>query len=194
MQVRAEAAQKTRERIVDAAVELFLTRWYDEVTLRDVASSSGVALQTVVNHFGSKDQLVADGVERLHAGVETQRGAATPDDLEGALSILVEHYELTGEAAIRALAMEERVPALRPVLDRGRRFHREWVERIFASALAGSPAGPDREQALAARVAALDVYVWKLLRRDVGLSPADTAQVMLDLVAGLDQKNQRRTP
>jgi AcrR family transcriptional regulator len=194
MQSRAAAAQKTRERIVDAAVELLLTRWYDEVTLREVASSSGVALQTVVNHFGSKDQLVADGVERLHARVETQRGAATPDDLEGALSILVEHYELTGEAAIRALAMEERAPALRPVLDRGRRFHRAWVERIFASELAGLPAGPDRERALAARVAALDVYVWKLLRRDLGLSPAATAQVMRDLVVGLDQPNQRRAP
>jgi AcrR family transcriptional regulator len=193
MQVRAAAAQQTRERIVDAAVELFLARWYDEVTLRDVASNSGVALQTVVNHFGSKDQLVAAGVERLHARVETQRGAATPDDLEGALSILVEHYELTGDAAIRALAMEERVPALRPVLDRGRRFHREWVERIFASALAGLPAGLNRERGLAARVAALDVYVWKLLRRDLGLNPAATAQVMRDLVVGLDQPNQGRT-
>jgi AcrR family transcriptional regulator len=192
MQVRAVAAQETRERIVDAAVDLLLTRWYDEVTLRDVAGSSAVALQTVVNHFGSKERLVAEGVERLHARVETQRGAATPDDLEGALSILVEHYELTGEAAIRALAMEERVPALRPVLDRGRRFHRAWVERIFASALAGLSAGPERERALAARVAALDVYVWKLLRRDLGLSPAATAQVMRDLVVGLDKPTQGR--
>jgi AcrR family transcriptional regulator len=146
-----------------------------------------------VNHFGSKDQLVAEGVDRLHARVEAQRGAATPDDLERALSILVEHYELTGDAAIRALAMEERVPALRPVLDRGRRFHREWVERIFASALARSPAGPDRDRALAAHVAALDVYVWKLLRRDLGLSPAVTAKVMHDLAVGLDRPEQRRT-
>lgn len=194
MQARAAAAQQTRERIVDAAVELFLTRWYDEVTLRDVASSSGVALQTVVNHFGSKDQLVAEAVDRLHARVEAQRGAATPDDLEGALSILVEHYELTGDAAIRALAMEERVPALHPVLDRGRRFHRAWVERIFASALARPATGPQHERALAARVAALDVYVWKLLRRDVGLSPAATAQVMHALVVGLDRPNRGWTP
>ena len=194
MQARAAAAESTRERIVDAAVELLLARWYDDVTLREVAKGSGVALQTVVNHFGSKEQLVAAAVEALHARVKTQRGAASPDDLDGAIEILVEHYEITGEAAIRALAMEDRIPALRPVLARGRRFHREWVERIFASALAQVPVGPERERALAAHIAALDVYVWKLLRLDLGLSPAATAQVLRDLVVGLDQPDRRRTP
>jgi AcrR family transcriptional regulator len=64
MHARAAAAQKTRERIVDAAIELFVTRWYDEVTLREVASRSGVSLQTVVNHFGSKERLLAEVVRR----------------------------------------------------------------------------------------------------------------------------------
>ncbi len=193
MQARAAATEQTRARIVDAAIESFLEGWYDEVTLRDVAAQAGVALQTVVNHFGTKEQLFSAGVEAFHERVETQRGAATPDDLDGALAILVQHYEATGDAAIRALALEERVPALRPLLAGGRQSHREWVARIFAATLTQHPAGAERKRALAAHIAALDVYVWKLLRRDLGLSRAATTVAMRDLVSGLDQSQHRRT-
>lgn len=190
---RAAATEETRARIVDAAIEVFLAGWYDEVTLRDVAARAGVALQTVVNHFGTKEELFSSGVQTLHARIEARRDAATPDDLDGALAVLVKHYEATGDGAIRALALEDRVPALRPVLARGRRFHRAWIERIFAATLAEVPAGPQRRRALAAHVAALDVYVWKLLRRDLGLGQAATITVMRDLVTGLDPSPRRRT-
>lgn len=193
MQARAAAAEETRARIVEAAIELFLAGWYDEVTLRDVAAQAGVALQTVVNHFGTKEQVFSAGVQTLHGRIEARRDAATPGDLDGALSVLVEHYEATGDGAIRALALEDRVPALQPVLARGRRFHRAWVERIFAATLAEVPAGPERRRALAAHIAALDVYVWKLLRRDLGLSRAATIAVMRDIVTGLDHSQRRRT-
>jgi AcrR family transcriptional regulator len=152
-----------------------------------------VALQTVVNHFGTKEQLFSAGVEAFHERVAMQRGAATPGDLDETLRILMEHYEATGDAAIRALALEDRVPALKPVLARGRAYHRTWVERIFAAALAELPAGAERRRALAAHVAALDVYVWKLLRRDLGLGRAATIAAMRDLVSGLDQSQHRRT-
>jgi len=194
MQARATAAEGTRARILDAAIESFLAGWYDEVTLRDVAAGAEVALQTVVNHFGTKEELFSAGVEALHERVEAERGAATPGDLDGALSILVEHYEATGDAAIRALAFEDRIPAMKPVLARGRQSHRAWVERIFAATLAEFPAGAERRRVLAAHVAALDVYVWKLLRRDLGLGRAATIAVMRGLVTGLDQSQQRRTP
>jgi AcrR family transcriptional regulator len=146
-----------------------------------------VALQTVVNHFGTKEQLVAAAVETLSTRIEAHRDTASADDLDGAVAIVVDHYETTGDGVIRALAMEDRIPALRPVMDRGRRFHRAWVERVFAERLANAPAGAARRRALAAHIAVLDVYVWKRLRRDVGLSRADTVAVMRDLVAGLDQ-------
>jgi len=192
MEARATATAETRARIVDAAIESFLAGWYDEVTLRDVAAQAGVALQTVVNHFGTKEQLVSASVEALHDRIQTQRDAAMPDDLDGALAILVQHYETTGDAAIRALALEDRVPALKPLLAGGRKSHREWVERIFAAPLAELPAGAERKRALAAHIAALDVYVWKLLRRDLGLSRAATTAAMRDLVTGLDQSQHRR--
>jgi len=190
MRARAAATEETRTKIVEAAIKAFLAGWYDEVALRHVADEAGVALQTVVNHFGTKEQLFAAGVETLHARIEALRDTATPDDLDAAVAVVVDHYETTGDGMIRALAMEDRVPALKPVLARGRRFHRAWVERVFAAPLANAPAGAPRRRALAAHIAALDVYVWKRLRRDIGLSRADTVAAMRDLVAGLEQTNK----
>ena len=57
MATRAAAVEATRERILDAACDAFLASWYDEVTLRGVAVAADVALQTLVNHFGSKEAL-----------------------------------------------------------------------------------------------------------------------------------------
>ena len=82
MRKRAEPADATKARIPDAAVRLFGDRFPPEVTLREVASSAGVALQTVVNHFGSKEGLVAaviEGAGRDGAFAEhrvCQRGAS----------------------------------------------------------------------------------------------------------------------
>ena len=182
---RAAAVDKTRSKIVEAAIDAFLAGWYDEVTLRQVANDAGVALATVVNHFGTKEQLFAAGVDTLQPRIEALRDTATPDDLSAAVAIVVAHYEATGDAIIRALAMEDRVPALAPVLARGRRFHRVWVERVFAPLLADVPSGTCRRRAVAGYVTALDVYVWKRLRRDLGLSRVDTVAVMQDLAAGL---------
>ena len=59
MDTRRAAAEATRERILSTAVDAFLTRWYDEVTLQDVARAAGVSGQTVINHFGGKEPLSA---------------------------------------------------------------------------------------------------------------------------------------
>jgi hypothetical protein len=42
-----------------------------------------------------------------------------------------------------------------------------------------------RRHAIHALHAATDVYVWKLLRRDLRLSRADTERIMLELVDGI---------
>jgi AcrR family transcriptional regulator len=181
---RAAAADATRRRVVDAAIELFLERWYDDVTLRDVAAAAGVALQTVVNHFGSKDGLFLATIERLRATIEEARGGAEPDDVRGAVAVLVSDYERMGDANVRALLVEDRIPAMAQALAEGRSFHRDWVERTFPGALRGR-SGAARERRLLALCAALDVTTWKLLRRDHGLSRARTAAVMQETIEAL---------
>lgn len=175
MGARAEATAATRERILDAATAQFLERWYDEVTLAGIAAEAGVTQQTVINHFGSKEDLLTAVVERL--GPERHRR-----DKKDPVAGVVADYEVGGDAVIRMLAVEERVPALGPFLDVGRASHRAWVEEAFADRLPRPKAS--REPAVAALVAATDVYTWKLLRRDVGLSRAATVKAMRRLVDG----------
>jgi AcrR family transcriptional regulator len=177
MQARAEAAAATRERILDAATPLFLERWYDEVTLQQVARAAAVSQQTVVNHFGSKEGLLEAAVGRV--GPERDRYDAG-DPVEGVIG----DYERGGDATIRLLALEDRIPALRAVLEAGRAGHRAWVEEAFAERLPAG--GPERERAVVLHLAATDVYVWKKLRRDLSLSREETAAAMRALVDALD--------
>jgi AcrR family transcriptional regulator len=176
MGARAEATAATRARILDAATGQFLEHWYDEVTLGVIATDAGVTQQTVINHFGSKEGLLAAAVERI--GPERHRRGSDRDPVER----VVADYELGGDAVIRLLALEERVPALHPFLETGRASHRAWLEETFGDRLPRAKAR--REVALAALVAATDTYTWKLLRRDIGLSRAATMKSMRRLVDG----------
>jgi AcrR family transcriptional regulator len=165
-------------RILEVATAEFLARWYDEVTLSAVAERAGVSQQTVLNHFGSKEGLLEACVE--HLGPERLRRANRDDPVAG----VVGDYERGGDATIRALALEERVPALRTFLQRGRAHHRAWIEEAFADRLPAQE-GPAREQAIVTHLAATDVYVWKYLRRDLGLSRAATTDAMRAMVDAL---------
>ncbi len=186
MRKRAEAAQATKARILDAAARLFGERFPPEVSLREVAASAGVALQTVVNHFGSKEGLIAavlEGAGRDGAFAE-HRVNTPPDDIPRAVALLMRDYERHGDAAVRALAMEEQVAGMRAVLTVGRAFHRTWVERAFPAALEGLR-GAALERRLAQLIAVTDVYVWKLLRRDLGLGERQTAAAIVEMVQAM---------
>lgn len=174
----------THERIVEAAEEAFRQNWYDDVTLRSVASAAGIALQTVVNHFGTKEALFAAASERTAANIERARWGVEPGDVEGALATLVADYERNGDMILRTLAFEERVPVVAPVLALGRQGHQEWVEHVFGAALEGLDR-QDRKRRLAQLVVVTDVYAWKLLRRDKGLGRSQTITAMRELVAAL---------
>ena len=68
---------------------------------------------------------------------------------------------------LRLLDQESSHPVLKPVFDQGRRGHREWLATVFDAAL--KPLTPAKRKAkLDALVVATDLYIWKLVRRDMG--------------------------
>jgi AcrR family transcriptional regulator len=180
MELRAAAAEATRERILEAAAELFLDAWYDEVTIAKVAERAGVSGQTVINHFGGKEQLAAATYERVGEQITSLRYRPEPGDVPALVEALIEDYERTGDPVIRLLALEERVPSLQPLLARGRDSHRDWVAEMFLA--------PELVPEL---VVATDVYTWKLLRRDQGLGRDETAAAMLRIVEALLERRTR---
>ena len=189
MTTRAAAAEATRERIVEVALEAFSNHWYEDVTIRGVARDAGVALQTVRNHFASKDELFRAALERLDAEIRSTRFAVEAGDVGGAITTLVDDYERNGDANLRMLAVEPRIPAVRPFMDRGRAGHQAWVEQVFAAALTGRR-GKARERRIAQLVVATDVYAWKLMRRDRNMSRDQTIAAMRELVLALHDNEQ----
>ena len=152
---RTAAMQRTRASILDAAVDLFGARWFDEVTLADVAARAGVSQQTVVNHFGSKIGLYLAGIsERFVPGTLELRGRAVPGDVDSVVATAMADYEMTGDGTYRNLVLAERVDELRQVVEGGRRSHRAWIERVFAPQLAGVR-GTRRERTLVLLATAL---------------------------------------
>jgi TetR/AcrR family transcriptional regulator, cholesterol catabolism regulator len=64
---RTRRREQTRERIVDAAVELFVSQGYDATTVDQIAAAADVARGTFFNHFPCKEGLT-------HAWIERRRG------------------------------------------------------------------------------------------------------------------------
>ena len=184
MVARAESAAATGERILDAAVEVFWELPGEQVSLDEVARRAGVTVQTVIRRFGGRDRLLASAAERETERVRAQRDEAPIGDARGAVRVLVDHYEAMGDRVLRLLAEEERSPRLRAIADIGRAEHRTWCERVFAAALARR-AGAERRRRLAQIVAICDVYTWKLLRRDAGLSRRQTELALVELLEPL---------
>jgi AcrR family transcriptional regulator len=189
---RAEARARTRERILEGAESLYRRRWYDHVTLRDVAREADVAVQTVVNHFGTKAGLLAAVAESMGARIASKRDEVPAGDVAGGVAMLIGEYEELGDAIVRMIALEDRVEELTPLLARGRQVHRAWVQRVFADAIPPAP-GAESERRTAGFIAATDVLTWKILRREQGLSRRATEIAMRDTVLALYDRQKGTT-
>jgi AcrR family transcriptional regulator len=181
---RSAAMQHTREAILDAVVSMSDV-WYDEVTLGDVARAAGVSQQTVVNHFGSKMNLYLAAIgERFGPEASALRGGAAAGDVRAIVDAVLADYEVTGDRTWRLVALAQRMEELRPVLLSGRRAHREFVESAFEPLLARR-GSTKRETQLTSLAVLLDVTTWWQLRRADGLSRAETARHLRELIEAL---------
>jgi AcrR family transcriptional regulator len=190
---RAEASEQTGRRIVETFGACIRDRWFDEVTLEEVAARAGVTVRTVLRRFGGKEGLVAAYAAYL-VPIGRDRRGVVPGDIEGAVDGLLTFYEEIGDGTILHLAQESRYEALKPLLETGRREHRALITQVFAPVLASLP-GRDRRRTMDALVIAMDIYAWKLLRRDIGRSVRETRAVMLAMVrAVLDRHETGEVP
>ncbi len=67
---RKEQAEITRQKLVDAALDLFVKRGYDRVTVDDICKQAGVSKGAFYGHFNTKDQAILE--EFLKADVYYQ--------------------------------------------------------------------------------------------------------------------------
>ena len=184
MRDRARAAERTGERVLAAVTELFVEVPYSQLTLAAVAERAGVTVQTVLRRFGDKEGLVAAAARRSNAEVAAQRGEAPVGDVAAIVANLVTHYETVGDLALRLLAEEEGSPTIAAITSTARAYHRAWCARVFSPSL-DVLTGAERDRRLAQLVAVCDVYTWKLLRRDSGLSRRQVSTALRELLEPL---------
>ena len=193
MVARARAAEETRERTTAEAWKHFAERPYEQVRLVDVARGAGVSVPTLHTIHGTKEELFVAAWRWFADRQVSRRHEAPVGDVGTAVHLLYDSYEAEGDAALRVIAQEDRIPAVKEMADRGRAYHRGWVQRTFAPHLDGL-APQRRERRLAALVVATDLLVWKLLRREMGLPRAAAEAVVVDMVEAMREGSDGTSP
>ena len=142
---RARKKAQTREQIQRVAQRMFAERGFEPVTIADIAGQADVAVQTVFNHFATKEELFfADRAEWVDGAATAVR--SRPRDTEP-LTALREHFLGTVRRYLRALT-EPEVRAMVATLDASpalsayeRELHHEAVRRLSAALIEACPEG-----------------------------------------------------
>jgi AcrR family transcriptional regulator len=85
-------AQETRNRILEAAVELFQERGFEATTMRDIAARAGMATGAAYYYFGSKEALVLEYYLSTHEEVRetVARSLAATTDLHERIATVLQ--------------------------------------------------------------------------------------------------------
>lgn len=145
MDRRARKKAQTREQIRQTAQSLFAEHGFEAVTIADIANRADVAVQTVFNHFATKEELFfADRAEWVDAAAAAVR--SRPQDV-APLAALRHHLMGTvrcyldglKDADMRRMVLTlEASPAL---IAYERELHHESVRRLSEALIEASPEG-----------------------------------------------------
>lgn len=91
-------AERTAQRILEAAVHAFFAEGFDQTSINRIASDAGVAPGTVLLHFGSKSELATTAFAmRIKQAVESATAVAPSgrpvDDVVGVARALFAFYQ-----------------------------------------------------------------------------------------------------
>lgn len=177
---RAEAADETRRRIVEATARLHAERGIADTSMKDIAERAGVSVGTVYHHFPT----YPDAIAACGAWTAERVPAPTEAIFEGAVS----RAERVARLADALFDYYEQIPALASV--RRDRHVAESLEHFVAQeadnrlTLAARAIGARKRDSRAALLAALvDLDVYRALRRQ-GFSTTRAAARIAALVNG----------
>jgi AcrR family transcriptional regulator len=107
----------SKNHIAQTALDLFIDRGYDNVTVEDVAAAAGVSRRTVFRHFPSKGELpFPDHAERRERAAallnEPGRGADPVQDVIDATEYVLADFLSTPDLVLRRYALTRLVPEL----------------------------------------------------------------------------------
>jgi AcrR family transcriptional regulator len=157
--------KSTRDRILDAAGELFTLRGFDAASVDVIAERSGLTVGALYRHFNTKGELLLDVIRRALASLPIarhMRGDGTRPDL---LPEMVTLYMAPASRKLRRLVIELHTAASRD--PRVARLFRDFSERMAGDTRARIESG--------LRDGTLESY----------LDPDLSARFLMVLIAGL---------
>jgi AcrR family transcriptional regulator len=196
---RERKKERTRQEIYRAAMELFLARGFDAVTVEDICEAADVAKGTFFLHFPTKDALLLEygkeATQELEELLHSHHGGATAA-LQKILSSLAERA--TRHAAIVQLLARElmsRPTTLANVTEQTRDLGQLFV-RIVQQAQTAGELRKDIDPRLAAAIitSAYFAIVGEWARRGGKFDLASAIQQSLDVVLNGMAEKQALSP
>jgi AcrR family transcriptional regulator len=194
---RERKKERTRSDIYNAAMNLFLKRGFDSVTIDDICDAADVARATFFLHFPAKETLLVEYGERanleLAAAIRAYRGSATLS-LRMALKMLAERAQRHPDV-VRMVVRE--VIARPAVLSEHDQRTADLVHLLAAIIRRGQAAGEFRKRthptvaalAVCAAFFAL-IYTWARHGKiDIESAVAETLDIILN---GLSDRKSKR--
>jgi len=190
---RAQARERTRDALLDAADEEFYRGSWPDVSLEALAKRAGVTKQTLLRHYGSKEGLLLHTLLRNATQVHDQRWSAPRGDVSGAVENLLDHYEVWGERSLRIGAWLNGGSSPLSMFSRAaREVHYNWVEHAFGPYLENLQ-GRARARRRAALVAICDVQTWWLFSHDLKLERSEIHTIVTDMIDRVLTEDHPRT-
>jgi AcrR family transcriptional regulator len=173
---RAEQRDGTRQRIVDAAVELHRTLGPAATTISDIAERAGVGRVTVYRHFPDEEALLqacSGQYNEEHPFPDQERWKAISDPeqrLRAALGETYAYFAATEDMLTHAIRDKGDEPVMAP-------FHEHWRRAAETLSAGWGARGAQRAKLRAAIAVALSFHTWRTLVREQGLDAEDAADV-----------------
>ena len=181
---RRRKAEETKLLIIRAWGRLWTKYPIHDITLDMIAEEAGVTTRTVLRKFGSKEGLLTASLSYDPAEITIDRAQAIPGNVDNILQTLLAGYEKMGDAAIRTIQLESELEIARTIGNKGRAMHRSWCKAVFADFL--PPVNSIHyEIQLTSFIAATEIYLWKLMRKDLAMSKKATFKVFKNMLEGV---------
>jgi AcrR family transcriptional regulator len=149
---REIARRAIRAEVSATAMQLFVQRGFDEITITEVAAAAGVSRRSIFRYFPTKEDLVVGGMADVGQQLASALDARPVDEpawraMRRTFDTLLKIFEGEGELALARARMLASTPALQAALAQK---HALWTE-LLAPGIAARIRGRAKDRQLRAR-------------------------------------------
>jgi AcrR family transcriptional regulator len=181
--------QTVRERVVDAAFDLFDDRGFEQTTVDDIAERAGIGRTTFFRLYRSKDEVIFPDHAALLRAVEERLSSSNASTallaVTEAVRLVLMRYVDEGERARRRYLLTSRVPALRAREMASVALYQRLFRGFIGELMAPEPNAALRAELMAAAVVSAHNHVLRRWLRNEAADPITEIDSAMSQVVGL---------